>query len=139
MNKNLVRPIDSCTVDNLIAKLSPAAETFGVTIRKEGDTETTYKRGTILAMSSRDGKCVILGTTAQAAVTGDSPVAEEVLTPHCILADDVTVGKDADATAVAYRCGNFNRAAVIVNSGYTLTAADEDALRKYDIIFTDMM
>lgn len=138
MNKNLVRPIDSCTVDNLIAKLSPAAETFGVTIRKEGSVETTYKRGTILAMSSRDGKCVILGTAAQAA-TGDSAAAAEVLTPHCILADDVTVGKDADATAVAYRCGNFNRAAVIVNSGYTLTASDEDALRKYDIIFTDMM
>ncbi len=138
MNKNLVRPIDSCTVDNLIARLSPAAETFGVTIRKEGSVETTYKRGTILAMSSRDGKCVILGTTAQA-VTGDGASAAEVLTPHCILADDVTVGKDADATAVAYRCGNFNRAAVIVNSDYTLTASDEDALRKYDIIFTDMM
>ncbi len=138
MNKNLVRPIDSCTVDNLIAKLSPAAETFGVTIRKEGSVETTYKRGTILAMSSRDGKCVILGTAAQAA-TGDGASAAEVLTPHCILADEVTVGKDADATAVAYRCGNFNRAAVIVNSDYTLTASDEDALRKYDIIFTDMM
>lgn len=139
MNKNLVRPIGSCTVDNLIAKLTPAAETFGVTIRKEGSAETTYKRGTILAMSSRDGKCVILGTTAQAAVTGESPVAAEELTPHCILADDVTVGKDADAVAVAYRCGNFNRAAVAVKSGYTLSAADEDTMRKYDIILTDMM
>lgn len=139
MNKNLVRPIGSCTVDNLIAKLTPAAETFGVTIRKEGSAETTYKRGTILAMSSRDGKCVILGTTAQAAVSGESPVAAEELTPHCILADDVTVGKTADAVAVAYRCGNFNRAAVIVKSGYTLSAADEDTMRKYDIILTDMM
>ena len=127
MNKNLVRPISSCTVDNLIAKLSPAAEAFGITIRKEGSAETTYKRGTIL------------GTTAQAAVTGDSPVAAEVLTPYCVLADDVTVGKTADAVAVAYRCGNFNRSAVIVKSGHTLSADDEDALRHYNIILTDVM
>lgn len=139
MNKNLVRPIDSCTVDNLIAKLSPAAEAVGVTIRKESSAAATYKRGTVLALSSRDNKCVILGTTAQAAVTDDNPVAAEVLTPAYILADDVEVGKDADATAVAYRCGNFNRAALILKSGADLSAADEDALRKYDIILTDMM
>lgn len=138
MNKNLVRTIDSCTVDNLVVKLSPAAETFGIKIRKEASAETTYKRGTILAMSSRDGKCVILGTTAAAADTSNSLPAE-VLTLHCILADDVTVGKDADAVAVAYRCGNFNRSAVIAKSGHTLSAADEDALRHYNIILTDVM
>ena len=138
MNKNLVRSIDCCTVDNLVVKLSPAAETFGIKIRKEASAETTYKRGTILAMSSRDGKCVILGTTAAAADTSNSLPAE-VLTPHCILADDVTVSKAADAVAVAYRCGNFNRSAVIVKSGHTLSAADEDALRHYNIILTDVM
>ncbi|MGN0184670.1 MAG: head decoration protein [Aristaeellaceae bacterium] len=126
MNKELVRNIGSCTVDNLIAKLTPAAETFGVTIRK-GDAETTYKRGTVLGMSGTDSKYVIFGTGG------------ETLTGHCILADDVTVGTDVDAVGVAYRCGNFNRAAVIVADGYTMTAADEDAMRKYDIIFTDMM
>lgn len=129
MNKELVRNIGSCAVDNLIAKLSPAAETFGVTIRK-GSVETTYKRGTVLVMSSTDNKYVILGTTA-----GGS----ETLSGHCILADDVTVGADADAVGVAYRCGNFNRAALTVKAEYTLTAADEDAMRKYDIILTDMM
>lgn len=129
MNKDLVRSIGSCAVDNLIAKLTPAAGTFGVTIRK-GEAETTYKRGTVLAMSGTDHKCVILGTAAD---------SEETLTPHCILADDVTVGTAEDAAAVAYRCGNFNRAALIVKDDYTLTAADEDAMRKYDIILTDMM
>ena len=59
--------------------------------------------------------------------------------PAAILADDVTVTDDGDATAVAYRCGNFNRNALIVGEGYTLTAADEDALRHYDIILTDTM
>lgn len=129
MNKELVRNIGSCAVDNLIAKLSPAAETFGVTIRK-GSTEETYKRGTVLVMSSTDNKYVILGTTA-----GGS----ETLSGHCVLADDVTVGTTEDAVGVAYRCGNFNRAALIVKSEYTLSAADEDILRKYDIILTDMM
>lgn len=126
MNKELVRNIGSCAVDNLIAKLTPEAETFGITIRK-GDTETTYKRGTVLGMSGTDSKYVILGTDG------------ETLTGHCILADDVTVGTDADAVGVAYRCGNFNRAAVVVADDYTMTAADEDAMRKYGIIFTDMM
>lgn len=126
MNKELVRNIGSCAVDNLIAKLTPAAETFGITIRKS-DAETTYKRGTVLGMSGTDSKYVILGTDG------------ETLTGHCILADDVTVGTDADAVGVAYRCGNFNRAAVVVADDYTMTAADEDAMRKYGIIFTDMM
>lgn len=126
MNKELVRNIGSCAVDNLIAKLTPEAETFGITIRK-GDAETTYKRGTVLGMSGTDSKYVILGTDG------------ETLTGHCILADDVTVGTDADAVGVAYRCGNFNRAAVVVADDYTMTAADEDAMRKYGIIFTDMM
>lgn len=138
MNKNLVRPIDSCEVDNLIAKLSPAAEAVGVTIRKEASAAATYKRGTILALSSRDNKCVILGTTAQAADTGNS-LAAEVLTPAYILADDVEAGTAADATAVAYRCGNFNRAALTVKSGHKLSAAEEDSLRHYNIILTDMM
>lgn len=129
MNKNLVNTIGSCAADNLIAKLFPAAEAVGVTLRK-GSAETTYKRGTVLAMSGTDGKCVILGTT---------PASGETLTPHSILTDDVTVGTDADAVATAYRCGNFNAAALICKSGYTMTAADEDALRKYDIILTDTM
>ena len=47
-------------------------------------------------------------------------------------------GGDAVA-AVAYRSGNFNPNAVIVASDYTLTAADKDTLRKYDIVFTNMM
>lgn len=129
MSKNLVTNVGSHEPDNLIAKLFPAAEAFGVTMRKVS-AETTYKRGTVLARSSKDGKMVILGTTA---------ASGETLTASCVLADDVTVGTAADATAVAYFCGNFNRAAVLVADSYTMTADDEDALRKYDIYFTDVM
>ena len=131
MNKNLVGKVGSFSVDNLIAKLSPNAETFGVTIRKEASEAITLVRGTVLAKSNGtagDGKLVILGTAA---------VSNETLVPYAILADDVEVGTDADAVAVAYRCGNFNRGAIVVKSGYTMTGADEDELRKNDIIFTD--
>lgn len=85
-------------------------------------------------------------TFTSAPVSGTNNVVAEYrvwdvsgLTPAAILADDVTVTDAGDATAVAYRCGNFNRSAVICGEGYTLTAADEDALRKYDIILTDVM
>lgn len=60
-------------------------------------------------------------------------------TPSVILADDVEVGTSDDETAVAYISGNFNPDAVIVADGYTLTEEDYDALRKYGIIFTQML
>ena len=122
MNSELVRVVGSTGQDNLIARLTPPAETFGI---KVAAGEGVLARGTVLAVNSA-GKYVIAGTA-------DSSVS-------CILADPVDASDTTeDATAVAYRSGNFNRAALIVKSGYTLTAADEDALRKYDIIFTDMM
>ena len=68
-----------------------------------------------------------------------SYVLDKDAVPAAVLAEDVTVTDDGDAVAVAYRCGNFNRKALIVAEGYTLTAADEDALRHYDIILTDTM
>lgn len=59
--------------------------------------------------------------------------------PSMILADDTDVGTDNDVTAVAYRSGNFNPAAVITADSYTLTDEDYDVLRKYNIIFTQMI
>lgn len=129
MNKNLVRPIGKSEQDNLIAKLAPPAETFGVTIRK-GAAETVLKRGTVLAWSDADEACVVLGTAASGG---------ETLTPYAILADDVTVGPDNDAAAVAYRSGNFNRAALITAGGHSISAAEEQMFRTMNILFTDMM
>ena len=197
MNTNLLRKVGQVGVDNLIAKLSPAAETFGIKIKAlaASSAPVTIKRGTVLGVNS-SGKCEPYGereakteafngtgaateftvTDKPAALTGvkvggtavttgwsynaetgkltftaapasgtGNVVAEyyvwhtEDRTINCILADDVTVTDDGDATAVAYRCGNFNRKALILGEGYTLSAADEDALRKYDIILTDPM
>jgi hypothetical protein len=61
----------------------------------------------------------------------------EVLTANCILADVATIASDAEVVAVAYRLGHFNRNKIIVKSGYTFTADDEEDLRKAGIILSD--
>lgn len=125
MNKDLSRKVGSIGQDNLIAKLVPAAETFGIVIAKT-EAETVIERGTLLGRNSEGKYAVYDGKT-------------EGVVPSAILADSVTVGTSSDATAVAYRSGNFSRKHVILPEGYKLTAADEDVLRKYDIIFTDTL
>lgn len=120
---------------NFTVSAKPAALTkvkVGDTVKTEG-TDFTYTAAT----------GVIAFGTAPAAGT-KNVVAEynvcsaDDLDVSCILADpcDAT---SADATAVAYRCGNFNPAAVILPEGYTLTDEDIDALRRFDIIFTQML
>lgn len=141
MNTELVRKIGSVEQDNLIVRLTPPAETFGVVIRKM-ETETVLKRGTLLGKSSVDGKLTVYGTSVAVesevdAEAKDGKTETEEITPFCVLADDVTVGAADDAVGVAYRSGNFNRSAIITADGYTLTDKDEDELRKFDIIFTD--
>lgn len=141
MNTELVRKIGSVEQDNLIVRLTPAAETFGVVIRKT-EAETVLKRGTLLGKSSVDGKLIVYGTAFAVeseadAEAKDGKIETEEITPFCVLADDVAVGATADAVGVAYRSGNFNRSAIITADGYTLTDKDEDELRKFDIIFTD--
>lgn len=120
MSKNLVNKIGECTQDNLIARMYPRALTTGVTIAA-GAGELA--RGTVLSKKD-DGTCEAMKANGS---------------PAYILADAVDASGETAVAAVAYRCGNFNPNAVIVSDGYALTAADKDALRKYDIVFTDMM
>lgn len=193
MNTDLVNYVGSVDQDNLIARLSPAAETTGVVIAsgsgalkrgalvgrnasgkyepygvitaktakfsgdgseknftvsdkpaaltkvKVGDTEKTA--GTDFTYTPSTG--VIAFGTAPAAGTNNVVAEYSVdntgdLVISGILADDADA-TSADATDVMYRCGNFNPAAVIVPTGYTLTDDDIDALRRFDIIFTQML
>ena len=129
MNKELVNVIGSVAQDNLIAKLVPTAETFGIRVAAgEGELE----RGTVLSRNA-DNTYSVYGKAAD-----DDEEETDAAVPSCILADPVDA-TDAAATAVAYRSGNFNRSALIFGSdSYVITADDEDALRKYDIILTDM-
>lgn len=134
---DLSRKLGEMNFDGLIVGTNPKVQVDGKTIRKEGSAETTYKRGTIFAKSSIDGKLVILGTEAAAAVTGDGgaiTTPAEELTADCILTDDVTVGTSADVVVTAYTAGCFNATKVIVADNYDITEADKDALRAYGIV-----
>ena len=122
--KNLNAKVGEMEYDGLVVDLVPEVEVRGGTIRKLAK-ETTLKRGTILAKSSKDITLVVLGTAADG----------ETLTPDCILCDDTVVGTDADVSVSVYTAGCFNTNRVHVADGYTISAADFDALRKYSIVF----
>ena len=138
MSKRLDETIGTVEHDNLINGLYPPAETFTVTIRK-GSAETTYKRGTVLALSSGeagDGKHVMLGT--EPATVGEEQDAKtETLTANCVLAEDVIVGTDADEVAIAYRTGHFNSNSLIMDEEHTFSADDKEALRGVGILISD--
>ena len=111
MSKRLDENIGTVDYDGLIVTNEPVADVFTVTIRKETSEKATFKRGTVLALSSGtggDGKMVALGTTA-------------------------------DVEATAYRTGHFARNKLIFSGEYTLKPADEEALRAAGILLSDAL
>lgn len=115
---NLSKKLGEMEFDGLITDLLPHVQTGGGIIAKI-ETETTYKRGTVLG-KSEDGKLSIYdGTT----------------TPDCILCDGTVVGTDEDTNVVVYIAGCFDPRKVTVAEGYTLTAADIDKFRERGIKF----
>lgn len=147
MSENLVRKVGERGQDNLIARLFPRALTMPVKIAAG---EGQLKRGSLLC-AKEDGTYGLYGKPASGtstvaeggvdstedpgAAVGDTPSG----TPSAILVADVDASGAEAVAAAAYRCGNFNPDAVILGEGCELTAADKDALRKYDIIFTRML
>lgn len=120
MRENLVNKVGECGQDNLIAGLFPRALFIGVNIAAGSGQ---LARGTVLSRKD-DGTCEVMAA-------GGSPAY--------ILADPVDASGTEVVAAAVYCSGNFNPRAVIVSEGYALTAADKDNLRKYNIVFTDMM
>ena len=123
MSKNLCNKVGEVGQDNLIAKLFPTAETFGI---KVNSGEGGMKRGTVLALTD-EGKYVILDATSA-----------ETAEANCILADDVEAS-EGEVTAVAYRTGHFNSCALITGDDYDMTKKDVEALRKGGILLSEMM
>lgn len=122
--------LGSVGFDNLINGLYPPAEVFSVQIRK-APAAAIYKRGTVLALSggtSGDGTFVILGSTA---------ATDETLTANCVLAEDTEVGTEDNTVTIAYRTGHFNANNLTVAEGYTIKAADKEALRSAGILLSD--
>lgn len=118
--------IGTCEADNLIISGKFQRDAVSVTI---ASGEGVLSRGTVVAMSDKSRKCVILGTTA---ATG------ETLTPYGIICDEVDA-TSADAVTTAYRTGHFNKEALIVDDDYTMTDADEAALRNGGIYLDSAM
>lgn len=132
MSKRLDENIGTVDYDGLIVTNEPVADVFTVTIRKETSEKATFKRGTVLALSSGTGgddKMVALGTTAG---------SNETLTANAILCDDTEIGA-ADVEATAYRTGHFARNKLIFSGEYTLKPADEEALRAAGILLSDAL
>lgn len=125
--------IDIPKSDGLIVDINPPANVMAVKIRKEASEATDLKRGTVLALSTGtagDGEYVILGTAAK---------ENETLTANCILAENVEVGTENAAVALAYRTGHFAKDKLIVASSQNFTAADKEALRDVGILISDAM
>ena len=133
MSKRLDENIGTVDYDGLIVTNEPVADVFTVTIRNETSEKATFKRGTVLALSSGtggDGKMVALGTTAG---------SNETLTANAILCDDTEIGTAADVEATAYRTGHFARNKLIFSGEYNLKPADEEALRAAGILLSDAL
>ncbi len=135
INKDLVRPVGSIGQDNLIAHIEPEAKTTGIYV-KEGAGD--LKRGTVLYRTD-DGSYDVYGgdITIPPETEGGDPTIKHV-EPSMILVEDSDASTE-QTTAVGYRCGCFNRHALIFADGYTMTNGDVDTLRKYGIILSDML
>lgn len=122
MDKNLREIVDERNYDTLIATPHDV-DVFTATLRQT-DAVQELKAGAVLALSETDDKYVILGTEA-----GE----KEVLTANAILAEDVKTSTMADLNVTAFRRGHFNRKALTVKSGYTLSKRDIEKLRSAGI------
>ena len=126
--KELSRTIGEMEFDGLISGITPPVQVAGGIIAAL-TTETTYKRGTVLAKSAKTGKLYIMGTEAT-----DS----DTLTPDSILCDDTVVGT-ADVSTAVYTAGCINTNKVYCLEGYTIKEADKDNLRMRGIILKATM
>lgn len=110
--------------DNLFHSTYPGAEAFTVLLKKEAGV---LKRGSLL-MTSDDGMVL---ASASAAAAGKA---------NAVLAEDTdTTGADDKVPAIAYRTGHFNANALIVDSGYTISAKDRENLREVGILLSDAL
>lgn len=140
MSKELCRKVGEVGQDNLIAKLFPPAEPFGVRIAAG---QGLLARGTVLALTEED-TYIVAGSsytkTIPAEKAGDEDTTETVTpTANCVLSDPVDAGGEDPVTAVAYRTGHLNRKALIWAKNYTPTIKDEEELRKGGILLSDML
>lgn len=135
MSKRLDENLGAVGYDGLIVSNDPVADVVTVELQAaiSGGTEDSptstpvgvVKRGTVITGTPGGNDFVALA----AAASGSKALY--------VLADDVDTAVDTIGTA--YRTGHFARNKLIVAAGYTLTAADEEALRKSGILLSDAL
>ena len=119
MSKSLNESLGTVGYDKLFVENIPEADVVTVKLATAG----VVKRGTVVSGTPGGADFAVLAAAAS------TSKALYVLAEDC----DTTV----DAVGIAYRTGHFNRNALIVGASYTLTAADEEVLRKSGILLAD--
>ena len=94
MAKELVNKIGSIGQDNLIAKLTPAAETFGIKLAQLAEA-ATIKRGTLLCKNASGKYVAYTGSVATEEFNGDGSAKTFTLTGKPASISGVVVGTDA--------------------------------------------
>ncbi len=121
MSKALNESLGTVNTDHLFVEHLPVADVVAVKLVTAG----VVKRGTVLTGTPGGADFAALAAAAS---------TEKAL---FVLAEDCDTA--IDAVGIAYRTGHFNRNALIVADGYTLTAADEEILRKSGILLADAL
>lgn len=122
MSKRLDENIGTVDYDGLIVTNEPVADV--VTVKLKAGTGI-LKRGTVVTGDA--GAELAPAAAALSATNGTY-----------ILTDDTDVTA-ADVEATAYRTGHFARNKLIFSGEYTLTPADEEALRAAGILLSDAL
>jgi len=113
--------IGSVGFENLINGTCPPAEVFSVQLAAG---QGVLARGTLLATGENGMVKISADSTGKA---------------NAVLAETVDTGSGEAVNGVAYRTGHFNTNGLIVADGYTITAADKEALRVAGILISDAM
>lgn len=121
-NKRLDEVVGSMSYDSLFIGPEPAADVVTVKLTA---SQGVVKRGAVISGTPGGTDFALLA----AAADGTKALY--------ILADDVDTTNET--VGFAYRTGHFNRGALTVGSSYTLTAADEEFLRKSGILVSDAL
>ncbi len=124
MAKSLNENLGTVGYDELFVENVPEDDVVTV---KLAASQGVLARGTIVSGTPGGSDFAALAAAAQAT------------SALYVLAEAVDTGTDGVVVGIAYRTGHFNRAALAVNSGYTLTAADEEILRGKGILLSDAL
>lgn len=121
MNKRLDENLGAVDYDGLIVSNTPVADVVTVSVAAGSGV---LKRGTIVTGTPGGD----LAPLAAAATAGNATY---------IIADEVDASGSAAVVATAYRTGHFARNKLTTDGTYTMTASDEEILRKSGILLSD--